>query len=273
MPDNHFQFSCLMVISGSDNHVFLGPALSSIGEGQTCQANEYVLVLNGPLNDGAAELLSAFKEKMGSMVKLLNRDDMGTLSEALNQGLASCSYDLVARMDPDDIAMPMRFEKQLEAFRDNPELDICGTYIGEFDGDPASARLRKLPVEHQSIVAAAKWRNPLAHPSVMFKKQAILDIGGYPDIGKAQDYILWVKAITEGCELVNIPEQLLLFRSGEKHLNRRGWAYFMHEVDVFQRMRDMNFLSGTQFLANLILRAVVRIQPMAMKKLIYRIRR
>ncbi len=261
-----------MVISGSDNHLFLEPALSSIGAGQTCQAEEYVLVRNGLLNDEAAKLLSAFKEKMGDMVKLLDRHEMGTLSEALNQGLASCSFDLVARMDPDDIAMPQRFEKQLEAFRRNPTLDICGTYIGEFDGDPASARLRKLPVEHQSIVDVAKWRNPLAHPSVMFKKQAILDIGGYPDIGKAQDYLLWVKAIIEGCELVNIPEQLLLFRSGETHMNRRGWAYFMHEVDVFRHMRDMNFLSGGQFLANLILRALVRAQPMAMKKMIYRIR-
>ena len=99
--------------------------------------------------------------------------------------------------------------KQLEAFRRNPTLDICGTYIGEFDGDPASARLRKLPVEHQ-IVDVAKWQS--SRPSIGYvQKQAILDIGGYPDIGKPQDYLLWVKAIIEGCELVNIPEQLLCF--------------------------------------------------------------
>ena len=273
MANRQLEISCLMVVSSSDEEAFLDQALTSISGSQSLSANEYVLVLNGPLAGGVVRLLSQFRERMGGKVKFVNRDTMGTLSDALNQGLKSCSCELVARMDPDDIALPLRFERQLAAFQDNQALDICGSYISEFDYDPSIAKLRKLPESHRSILAFAKWRNPLAHPSVMFRKQAILDIGGYPAIGKAQDYLLWVTAIVSGYELANLSEPLLLFRSGKTHMERRNWSYFTCEVDVFWRMRKMGFLTTWQFIANLLLRSVVRSQPTFLKTLIYKLRR
>lgn len=273
MANWQLEISCLMVVSSSDEEVFLDQALTSISASQSVAAHEYVLVLNGPLDGGVVRLLSQFKETMGSKVKFVNRDKMGTLSDALNEGLKICSCELVARMDPDDIALPLRFERQLVAFCDNQALDICGTYISEFDGDPSIAKLRKLPESHSSILAFAKWRNPLAHSSVMFRKQVILDIGGYPAVGKVQDYLLWVTAIVNGYKLANLSEPLLLFRSGKTHMHRRNLSYLRHEIDVFWRMRNMGFLTTWQFLANLLLRSVVRSQPTFLKKVIYKLRR
>lgn len=261
-----------MVISANDNKNYLLQALDSICKKQTRLADEYVFVRNGTLATALDEILVDFEKRNYSIVKLIDRPIMGSLSEALNDGLSFCSGDLVARMDPDDIAMSTRFAKQLSVFQKNPMIDICGSWIGEFDNNPEQMVLRQLPQENEKIIAYAKWRNPLAHPSVMYRKQSILDVGGYPSVDKAQDYLLWVMGILKGYELFNIPEPLLLFRSGNAHMDRRGWSYFKSEFEVLKRMQHMGFLSLRQYILNIILRCILRCQPVFIKRLIYKIR-
>ncbi len=97
------------------------------------------------------------------------------LGKALNEGLKHCSYDLVARMDTDDIAKPNRFEKQIRVFQEHPELDVVGAWIDEFEETTSNIiSTRKLPEVHDDICQFAKKRNPENHPVIMFRKQAVL---------------------------------------------------------------------------------------------------
>lgn len=100
------------------------------------------------------------------------------LGKALNEGLRHCSYDLVARMDTDDIAKPDRFEKQLAIFLEHPEIDVVGAWIDEFEGRVSNVlSVRKVPEQHEDILRFAKGRCPVNHPVVMFRKSAVLKAG------------------------------------------------------------------------------------------------
>ena len=101
------------------------------------------------------------------------------LGDALAIGIKKCTYDLVARMDSDDISMPHRFQKQLDVFMNN-NIDVCGSWINEFNWDENIVdSIRIVPERHSDIVKFAKSRNPINHMTVMFKKRKVLEAGNY----------------------------------------------------------------------------------------------
>ena len=114
-----FQFSILMVISESDNVNYLYDALKSISIDQELQPNEYIIVRNGFLKKKQLEIIQEWlsKNDLNENVTLIDLPQMKTLSDSLNIGLADSSYELIARMDPDDVSLPKRFASQIKAFK------------------------------------------------------------------------------------------------------------------------------------------------------------
>lgn len=267
-----YSLSCLLVVTENDNDKYLSRSLNSIGIEQSQRADQYVIVRNGPLNDGLRVILKRFAEHDAHNVLFVDLPKLTNLSIALNAGLSQCTGTYTARMDPDDVSHPDRFSKQMRFLAQSPNVDICGAWIGEFQFDVESVKIRKLPISHADIVEYAKLRNPIAHPSVIFKTQSISDIGGYADVDKAQDYLLWCNAITQGYKLSNIPETLLYFRSDINHMQRRGWQYFKGELVILKKMRSIGFLSRSQFLKSCLLRLIVRMQFVWLRRLIYKLR-
>jgi glycosyltransferase involved in cell wall biosynthesis len=101
------------------------------------------------------------------------------LAQALQCGLAACSFDVVARMDADDISLPHRFLAQLPVIEDG--ADLVGAAILEFEGDGRadSGVLRVPPTETDEIARTARWRNPFNHPTVVYRRTAVLSAGAY----------------------------------------------------------------------------------------------
>ena len=116
------------------------------------------------------------------------------LGLALEKGVKSCKYELIARMDTDDIAREDRFEKQLRAFMDDPQLDICGSHIKEFEGDKNYIlSLRKVPLTQDNIVAYQKRRSAFNHMTVMYKKSSVIKAGNYEHAPLMEDDMLWTR--------------------------------------------------------------------------------
>ena len=260
-------------MTNNDNHAFLSLALNSVGANQTRVANEYIIVRNGPLNTNIQNILSNFSQNYNLNVTFVDLPKMMHLSGALNAGLDVCNSEFIVRMDPDDISTPTRFEEQISFMLAHSDCQICGTWIGEFENDKADFRLRKLPTSHEAIVKYAKFRNPIAHPSVMFAVNAIKEIGGYPEIPKAQDYLLWVTAIMAGLKCANLPVLHLYFRSDKEHLRRRGWHYFKNEFVILTKMRKIGFLTPRQFFLSFCAKLIVRTQGIWLRKIIYKLRK
>ena len=263
-------FSVLLSLYAKESPTFLASSLDSIFH-QTLLPTEIILVKDGPLTAELDAIVSDYAVRY-PVLKVVALPQNQGLGRALNEGLKHCSYDIVARMDTDDISKPDRFEKQIAVFRKHPELDLVGAWIDEFEEDIHHViSTRKLPERHEDVMSYATRRNPVNHPVVMFRKSAVLAAGGYQHFPLFEDYFLWVRMLKNGAKFYNIQESLLYFRTTPNMFKRRGgWKYAMDEVRFQNVMRKMKMITWGRFLMNVAIRFPVRIMPNKLREVIYK---
>ena len=262
-------FSVILSIYYKESPLFLRESLDSLFS-QTVCPDEVILVKDGPIGDELDNVIDSYVTRY-PYLKVLSLVTNRGLGKALNEGLKYCSHELVARMDTDDIAKSNRFERQLDIFEKYSEIDVVGAWIDEFEGDVSHViSTRKLPEWHDEIVHFAKLRNPINHPVVMFKKEAVLAAGGYQHFPFFEDYYLWIRMLLNGAKFYNIQESLLYFRFSPEMFKRRGgWKYMINELHFLQMMRQMHFISFSQFMQNLFVRFSIRLIPNSLRAIIY----
>lgn len=260
-------FSVLMSVYCKENALFLDEALRSIYN-QTIKPTEVVLVQDGPLSRELYAVIESWKSKL-NIVDVLMKDNVG-LGAALNEGLKYCRYDFVARMDTDDIALEERFEQQLSILT-SLNVDVCGSWISEFDDDPSIIlSIREVPEKHCDIVKFSKSKNPINHPSVMFKKRVVEQSGGYQNVLYFEDYFLWLNLIEAGFVFYNIPAALVHMRAGFNQLSRRsGYLYFKRELYFYKCCYKNKLLPAGHILKSLALRMPIRLLPKVIIAKIY----
>ena len=106
-------FSVLMSVYADENPQYLDEALCSIWDQQTLKPGQIVLVKDGPLTNELDNCINTWKQKLGDVLTPVELPKNVGLGSALNKGLEQCRYELVARMDSDDVSAPERFEKQI----------------------------------------------------------------------------------------------------------------------------------------------------------------
>lgn len=264
------KFSVLMSIYKNEQVNFFVRCMQSIWDEQTVKPAEIILVIDGPLYDELYQAIDVWRDKLGELFNVIPLEYNLGLGNALNIGLSHCSNELVARMDTDDISLPDRFEKQLAVFQ-KTNTDICGSWVSEFDRNELSIEsYRKLPEDHETIVKFSKKRNPLNHPTVMYKKSMVELVGSYGKYRFAQDYHLWALLILHGAKFYNIQEPLVNMRAGYALLERRGGVkYAINEFNIQKEFLRIKFISKTQFCSNVILRFSVRLLPSMFLRSIY----
>lgn len=265
-------FTVLMSVYHKEQADFLDQALISIWDDQVLKPKQIVLVKDGALTEELDLIINKWASKLLSILVLVELPVNVGLSCALNEGLKYCEYDLVARMDTDDIALSNRFEKQLDFMNDNPEIDASSGFIEEFDASGEIISTRKLPLLPADVKIFAKQRSPLSHPATIFRKEAALSVGGYPDL-YPEDYLLWVKMIINGSNLANIPEVLLRMRTDQGFITRRGYNFLKGEIKIYQYMRADGFISWSEYYKIIFIRSVLRLSPDFIKVWLYQIAR
>lgn len=268
------EFSVLITVYKDDDEKFFKDALHSIYHDQTVKPSEIIIVADGPLNGKLNCIIDDFTVSCLCLVRFIALDINVGLAAALNIGLKSCSNELIARMDSDDVSLPKRFQLQLEFMNERQDVDVCGTYINEVDPETLTVLdTRKVPICHVDIIAFAQKRSPMSHPSVMFKKSTVLQYGGYPDFRKSQDYALWSLLLKNGVTFANLPEVLLLMRTGRDLHKRRGLSHFKYEMKVIYFQKKIGFITQKQFLINFLGRLALRVSPVFLRKIIYKVAR
>jgi len=268
------KFSVLISVYYKENTSFLEEALNSI-EKQTLSANEIVLVKDGPLTPDLDRVIRYHSEYSTIPYKIIELKENVGLGEALNIGLEYCNYGWVARMDSDDIALPDRFEKQFAYLLKNPDIDIVGSWICEFDDDPAiCSKERRVPALHDDIVKFAKYRNPLNHMTVVFRKDAVLDAGGYVPMNGFEDYYLWMRMLMNGKRFANLAQVLVKARTGRGMIARRqGWKYAKDELALEKAAYQMGFWSVSNLVKNFFTRFLPRLLPVFIVEKLYNLLR
>ncbi|SFM04988.1 Glycosyl transferase family 2 [Pelosinus propionicus DSM 13327] len=264
------KFSVLISIYCKENPMFFKIALESVIN-QTCIPTEIVIVKDGALTYELDQIIENFEMRFPGLFKIIILPENRGLGLSLQAGIIECSYELIARMDTDDIAKPERFEKQLKKFSDNKEIDLVGTYIEEFEGAPDNIlSSRVVPLTQNSIYKAAKRRNPFNHVTVMYKKTAVLEAGNYQPFLWCEDYYLWVRMIMKRCKMMNISESLVLARTGKEMFRRRGGLqYVRSEVNLQCKFLSIGFVNIFEFITNVILRSLIRLMPNNLRGVIY----
>lgn len=191
---------------------YLGEAIDSI-RAQTFSDWELVIVEDGGPS-GATELI----RQLGDVrIHHHQRAARATLADALNDGLALCQASLVARMDSDDVARDARLERQIEFLDANPAIAVVGSTLAVIDASGRAIGRRRLPTAHRDVASTLRRYNCVAHPAVMYRKEAVTAAGGYRP-GLAEDYDLWCRLVSRGERIENLPEALLAYRFHEEAL-------------------------------------------------------
>ena len=263
-------FSVLLSLYHKESPAFLSLSLDSVFH-QTLLPGEVVLVKDGPLTAELDAVVSDYAARY-PILKVIPLPQNQGLGKALNEGLKHCSYDLVARMDTDDIAKPDRFEKQVKVFEEHPELDLVGAWIDEFEGTTQYVlSVRKVPETSEEIREYCRKRCPVNHPVVMFRKSAVQAAGGYQHFPLFEDYYLWVRMLMDGARFYNIQESLLYFRTSPDMFKRRGgWKYAMDELRFQGVMRKMGMIGWGRFLMNVAVRFPGRVIPNGLRGFLYK---
>ncbi len=270
--DKKLNFSVLMSIYYKENPQFFRTALDSVIN-QTLQPDEIVIVEDGELTDELYKVIETYKNKYPQVFKIVQLETNQGLGKALQIGVGNCSYDLIARMDSDDIALPERFEKQINFMREHPDIDVLGSSISEFEGNPENiTSYRKLPTEHKDIYKFGQFRCPVNHMTIMYKKKAVLEAGNYQTFKNIEDYWLWGRMLKKGYKFANLPECLVNVRAGNAMLKRRAnlTYFFNSELPLHTKLYQIGFISFEQYLRNISSKFLLRAVPFGMMSWIYK---
>ncbi len=178
--------------------------------GQTLRDLELVIV-EDPSATSGADLLRGITDPR---VRHIRNPSRTSLVDQRNRALAEVRADVVAMLDADDIAKPDRLQKQYDYLRAHPEVGVLGTQLFIIDEQGKQLGFRSYPLTHDKIVAAMRSYNAIAQPSVMARKQILVDAGGYQyrTFPVNEDYELWSRLAARGVKLANHPEPLLEYR-------------------------------------------------------------
>ena len=240
-----------VVLSTYNEEKYIAKSIQSILD-QTYPYFEFIIVNDGS-TDSTLQIIRSFSD---SRIVVLDKANTG-LPDSLNKGIECAKYDWIARMDGDDIATPDRFERQVSYINNNSAV-IGGQFISiNEEGNAISGKISNKPLTYTKCRSALLFgMSPLAHPTVLVKKEILVKYGGYDvNFRAAQDLELWSRLVPS-VKIVNIPYPILLYRqhtnnitNKRKDLQRKlAFLGFMKYVlklrrpmtlDEFQRFEDV----------------------------------
>jgi glycosyltransferase involved in cell wall biosynthesis len=265
----HEPFSLLLSVYGGDRPDYLRRAFRSAVEDQTVRPDQVVIVRDGPVSDELADCLDALRASCPVPVTFVPLRENGGLGPALDQGLAASWFDVVARMDADDVAMPHRFEVELPLIQD---ADIVGSGLLEFVADTDNVVGQRVPpTGSRQIQRYARMHDPFNHPTVVYRRPAVLAAGGYGDLPRMEDYALFARMLGHGARAVNVAEPLIFYRVGTDAFKRRGGARLLRsELRLQREFRRRRFTSPAEYLRNVIVRGGYRLIPWWCRRAVYK---
>jgi hypothetical protein len=234
-------FSCLGSVYAKSIPSEVKAAIDSLLLGSLVPA-QIVLVIDGPIPSELSDLILQYDLPLFTIVTL--RRNVG-LGAALREGLRLCHYEYICRFDTDDISAPNRLHACFDFIVRNPSVDVLTTSVYEFrpsNTAMVSARTKFVYPSSKQLSAFLSRRNTINHPSVVFRKAAILAVGSYEHMPAFEDYYLWLKCRRSGCVFMSIEKPLVYMRRYATIERRSGLSYAIKEYKFFTQSLSNNLL-------------------------------
>jgi glycosyltransferase involved in cell wall biosynthesis len=212
-PNHRPKISCIIPVHNGGE--YLAGAIESILS-QTYRNFELLLVDDGS-TDCSLEIMKKYQEQDARVRVSVNGINLG-LPITLNSALQNSAGEFIARMDADDLALPTRFEKQVQFLLNHPNIDVVGTWWEYFPMPTVPI----VPTDHCSIKVFTLLNNPMGHPTVMFRKQRMRDaVGFYNEKAyPVEDYEFWCRGL-DHLRFANLGEVLLRYRIHEAQISNQ----------------------------------------------------
>jgi len=238
---------------------------------QTLLPSEVVIVIDGPVSSELLECVHSYTHVLN--LKIIPLENNVGLGRALSIGIEKCNFDIVARMDTDDVCLPNRFESQIPIIVNDHELSLLGSDIIEFSPD-GSERIKSLPQDCHAIFKYSKYKNPFNHMTVVFKKSRLDLVGGYAHHLFMEDYNLWLRMIDANMKVMNINDNLVRARvNSEMLLRRRGREYIISEWELLKLKGGLKKYNHFSKYISFLIRVIPRVLPPWMLNIIYNLDR
>ena len=241
-----------VIMSVSKNYSnFLNLSIESILQ-QTFKEFEFIIIDDGSIDD-TSEILHTYQKK-DNRISVYKQNNQG-LASSLNTAISKSKTNFIARQDYDDISEISRLEKQFNWFNLNKDFVICGTFAHNIDKHNNKIGLTKNVLTYEKHKKYLEYKNTILHPSVMFKKDAIINVGGYNiKYICSQDYELWTRVIKK-YKIANIPEFLINLRLHDKTTstilakNQRICSFLIGLKYKFESFADLdNYINKHNFM-------------------------
>lgn len=205
-----------VVLSTYNEEKYIAKSIQSILD-QTYPYFEFIIVNDGS-TDSTLQIVKSFTDPR---IVVIDKPNSG-LPDSLNRGITAAKYDWIARMDGDDIATHDRFERQVSYIKEDSAV-IGGQFISINEmGDPISGKVSNKPLSYAKCRSALLiGMSPLAHPTVLVKKELLIKYGGYDvNFRAAQDVELWSRLVPF-VKIINIPEPILFYRQHTNNITNK----------------------------------------------------
>jgi hypothetical protein len=198
-----------VVMSVYNGARFLDEAIDSIRT-QSFGNFEFLIVDDGSTDD--SQRILARHAAVDDRIRILTQENRG-LIESLNRAFAEAAGAYIARMDADDVSRRYRLEMQMDLMSSNPEIALVGGAIEIIDAEYRRFSVIRLPTQPEPIRKHMRELGcALAHPTVLFRREAMLQMGGFRKAYKhAEDYDLWLRML-ERFDFANLQEVLVDYR-------------------------------------------------------------
>ena len=192
-----------------------------------------VVAVDDHSTDGSASLVANFPD---ARIRCIKNPGSG-LVDALNWGLKISRFNLVARMDADDLMRPTRLNEQYLHFQRNPDLVLSATRARLFSSDPIQSGYQAYMHWQNNIISVDDIHqqifveSPFAHPSVMFRRDKIRDLGGYRKGLFPEDYDLWLRLAQASMPMEKLSQVLVDWREYPHRTSRTSPCYLREAFD------------------------------------------
>lgn len=252
--------SVVINVWGKDSPHALGRSLRSIGN-QTLKPSEVLIVIDGPINAQLEGEIAKFEVESSFEVRVIRVSVATGLWNGRNVGIAEARNETIALHDADDLMHPERLQIQMIEMK-RLLADVCFTQAVEFN--TKSEEIVTYRVDEHEVVDlnVIFWNNILSHSSAMFKRNTIIDIGGYRNVYLSEDYDLWLRLVIAGKHVrqSNLVLQALGFNSGQI-ARRGGFRFVKSENSIHRLIKGTHEFPSSTLLIRKIIRLTYRLGP------------
>ncbi len=205
---------------------YLGDAIKSV-LGQSLTSFELIIINDGS-TDRSTDIIASFHDKR---IRVLYQANQG-LAATLNRGISLARGKYIARQDQDDISHSSRISLQVAYMEAHPNCVLLGSWAQIMETDRLVKRFHNHPVDDLTLRYQLLFNNPFVHSSVLLRRSALLEVGGYttdPERQPPEDYELWSRLSRIG-SLANIDEHLLIYREIPGSMSRVGPSPFKRRL-------------------------------------------